>query len=91
MTVLFNIPGFWELRNVAFEDSGFDSEDAAVMVRGSANATVVTATPLRHHKVYRDMYKLTAELLIFKVTPWVAFLVIFLNLRTKIRCVASYF
>ena len=92
MTVLFNIPGFWELQNVAFEDSGFEGGDTAVMVRGGANATVVTATPLRYHKVYKDMYKLTAELLIFKVTPWVAFLVIFLTLKAKIRylCFVSF-
>merc|ERR1712029_899045 len=56
------------------------------LMGGIENSTaVVAATPLRHHKVYKDMYKLTAELLIFKVTPWVTFMIIFLTLTARIR------
>merc|ERR1712141_351070 len=44
----------------------------------------VVPTCLRHHKVYESMYRLMAELLIFKITPWITFLVLFLTIKSRI-------
>ena len=94
MTVLFNVPGFWELRHEMIDDTAeFLSSYSHLPHSKYSNQkqlngtllAVVVPTPLRHHKVYRDLYKLTGELLIFKVTPWVTFLVTFLILQSKIR------
>ena len=100
MTVLFNVPGFWELRHELIEDTAeFLSSYSYLPHSKYSNQTlldgtllaVVVPTHLRHHKVYRDLYKLTGELLIFKVTPWVTFLVTFLILQSKIRYIFLLF
>ena len=38
----------------------------------------------RFHDIYVKMYRLMAEFLIFKVTPWLAFLILFLSLKDRI-------
>ena len=100
MTVLFNVPGFWELRHEMIDDTAeFLSSYSHLPHSKYSNQkqlngtllAVVVPTPLRHHKVYRDLYKLTGELLIFKVTPWVTFLVTFLILQSKIRYIFLLF
>ena len=45
----------------------------------------VYATSLRSHEVYTKMYRLMAEFLIFKVTPWFAFFILWLSLSRRIR------
>ena len=80
LTIAFNIPGFWELATIATVENELQSH-------GSASFEVnyeVVATCLRHHEVYETMYRLTAELLIFKVTPWMIFLVLFLTIWGRI-------
>jgi hypothetical protein len=44
----------------------------------------VVPTALRFNEVYIRMYRLMAEFLIFKVTPWMAFLILFLSLRDRL-------
>ena len=82
LTIAFNIPGFWELRTVdqvevieSTETSNFESSEAM---------HEVVPTCLRHHKIYESMYRLMAELLIFKITPWLTFLVLFLTIKGRI-------
>ena len=82
LTIAFNIPGFWELKTVEqvdaielTETSDFESSDAMYEV---------VPTCLRHHKIYESMYRLMAELLIFKITPWLTFLVLFLTIKGRI-------
>lgn len=68
LTVLFNIPAFFELTTIDNDHGEFQ----------------VVATELRGHKVYTQMYRLMAEFLIFKVTPWFTFLVLWLSLSRRI-------
>merc|ERR1712037_35975 len=68
-TVLFNVPAFLEL-----ETSLNDEENLQVV-----------ETELRNHEVYKKMYRLMAEFLIFKATPWFAFLILWLLLNSRIR------
>jgi hypothetical protein len=81
LTVAFNIPGFWELRTIELSENGIDSEMST-----SYNGTFeVVPTCLRLHKVYESMYRLMAELLIFKITPWMTFFILFLTIKGRIR------
>ena len=75
LTVAFNIPGFWELKTIELSENGIDSEISYEVV----------PTCLRLHKVYESMYRLMAELLIFKITPWITFLILFLTIKGRIR------
>ena len=70
---------------LASSHHNMDDPDLREDIAADTNVTVVTATWLRHHKIYESMYRLMAELLIFKVTPWVSFLVLFLTIRSRIR------
>ena len=79
LTIAFNIPGFWELKAISKPGENIENNSSSVM-----NLEVV-ATPLRHHEVYESMYRLMAELLIFKVTPWMTFLILFLTIKGRIR------
>lgn len=68
LTVLFNIPAFFELQTIENEDENLQ----------------IVATELRSNKIYTQMYRLMAEFLIFKVTPWITFLVLWLGLSRRI-------
>eukprot|EP00093_Oithona_nana_P000441 00441.XXX_1807_87_1 [CDS] Oithona nana genome sequencing. len=69
LTILFNVPAFFEL----------------VTLPNNENQLEVYATSLRSHEVYTQMYRLMAEFLIFKVTPWFAFYILWLSLSRRIR------
>ncbi len=62
-TVAFNLPAIFERTTVEGDDGILE----------------VVSTPLRFNEVYVKMYKLMAEFLIFKATPWMAFLILFLR------------
>ena len=81
LTIAFNIPGFWELTTITREEKEIDQQIANAF----GETYEVVATCLRHHRVYESMYRLMAELLIFKVTPWMTFLVLFLTIKGRIR------
>ena len=85
LTIAFNIPGFWETRAIQRpqEDSGTGIEN--MVSDTGVDIYEVVPTCLRHHKVYESMYRLMAELLIFKITPWMTFLVLFLTIKGRIR------
>ncbi|TRY75819.1 hypothetical protein TCAL_00634 [Tigriopus californicus] len=68
-TILFNVPLIFE-REVIL----------------NANGTLeVIATSLRFNDIYIKMYRLMAEFLIFKVTTWISFMILFLSLRDRIN------
>ena len=69
MTVLFNVPAFFELRTNINPEGQLE----------------VFETSLRTHKVYTQMYRLMAEFLIFKASPWFAFFILWLSLSRRIR------
>ena len=68
LTVLFNIPSFFELKTLPNEMEKME----------------VFGTELRGHPVYTQMYRLMAEFLIFKASPWLAFFILWLSLRRRI-------
>ena len=82
LTVAFNIPGFWELKTVT-KMYGLESTNMSDL-EFSDDVYEVVPTCLRHHKVYESMYRLMAELLIFKITPWLTFLILFLTIKGRI-------
>jgi hypothetical protein len=44
----------------------------------------VLTSELRHNDIYNKMYRLMAEFLIFKATPWMSFLILFLTMKHRI-------
>ena len=44
----------------------------------------VLTSSLRHNDVYNKMYRLMAEFLIFKATPWMSFFILFLTMKHRI-------
>ena len=83
LTVAFNVPGFWELKTIIANDV-MTPTDSHEMTPSFGQMYEVVPTCLRHHKVYESMYRLMAELLIFKITPWITFLVLFLTIKSRI-------
>ena len=83
LTIAFNIPGFWELKTVD-QVNGIDSGVTTIQSEPIEVIFEVVPTCLRHHKIYESMYRLMAELLIFKITPWLTFLVLFLTIKGRI-------
>ena len=43
----------------------------------------VVPTALRSHDLYVKMYRSMGEFLIFKATPWISFLILFLSLKVR--------
>ncbi len=43
----------------------------------------VVHTELRTNALYVKLYRLTMEFLVFKATPWFAFLILFLSLKDR--------
>lgn len=68
-TILFNIPLIFE-REVIMNTNG---------------TLEVVATSIRFNEVYIKMYRLMAEFVIFKVTTWISFMILFLSLRDRIK------
>ena len=44
----------------------------------------VLTSSLRRNDIYNKMYRLMAEFLIFKATPWMSFLILFLTMNQRI-------
>jgi hypothetical protein len=77
LTVLFNVPAFFELKT-----SNQDPTDNSTQLLDHYE---VFETDLRRHEVYTSMYRYMAEFLIFKVTPWFSFLILWMGLNNRIR------
>ncbi len=70
VTVAFNLPIIWERK---------------VVLNNSTKLLEVLPSSLRHDAIYVKLYRLTLEFLVFKATPWVAFLILFLSLKDRLR------